>query len=591
MDYKRLPISERIQLVEDIWDSIADETAGGLPLNAEQRAELHRRWAEHEADPASRVAWEQVREARVTTMLNPALRRQTLGDLLHRSAMRTPAKLAIACGEVRWSYAEFDALSDRVAAGLAGRGIAKGDRVAILARNSHAFAALRFALARLGAVLVPINFMLKADEAAYILRHAGARMLATDSGLAELARAAAAQDTAVRELVWLPSEEPSAPANGMITFDALAASEVPLPEIELGGADLAQIVYTSGTESAPKGAMLTHDAVLWQYVSCVVDASIASDDLALHALPLYHCAQLDVFLGPSIYVGATNVITARPVPENLLPLIARHRITSFFAPPTVWIALLRSPLFDRTDLSSLAKGYYGASIMPVEVLREIARRLPNVKLWNLYGQTEVAPLATMLGPDDQLRKPGSCGRAALNVETRVVDEAMRDVAPDGASIGEIVHRSPQLLAGYFHDDERTRAAFEGGWFHSGDLATIDDEGFIFVVDRKKDMIKTGGENVASREVEEAIYRLPQVSEVAVIGLPHPRWVEAVVAVVVLKSGQALGEAELLAHCNAHIASFKAPKRVVFVDALPKNPSGKLLKRELRRAHAALFDGA
>jgi fatty-acyl-CoA synthase len=373
----------------------------------------------------------------------------------------------------------------------------------------------------------------------------------------------------------------------MVGFDALAASDATLPEVDLGGADLAQIVYTSGTESAPKGAMLTHDAVLWQYVSCVVDASIATDDLALHALPLYHCAQLDVFLGPSIYVGAINVITARPVPENLLPLIERHRITSFFAPPTVWIALLRSPLFDRTDLSSLRKGYYGASIMPVEVLREIARRLPAVRLWNLYGQTEIAPLATMLGPEDQLKKPGSCGRAALNVETRVVDDALRDVRP--GEIGEIVHRSPQLLTGYFHDDERTRAAFEGGWFHSGDLATIDDEGYITVVDRKKDMIKTGGENVASREVEEAIYALPQVSEVAVVGLPHPRWVEAVVAIVVAKAGQTLDEAQVLAHCHAHIASFKAPKRVVFVDALPKNPSGKLLKRELRRAHASLFE--
>jgi fatty-acyl-CoA synthase len=414
-------------------------------------------------------------------------------------------------------------------------------------------------------------------------------MLATDSGQAELARAAAAQDTAVRELDWLTSEEPSAPADGMITFDALAASEAALPEVDLGGADLAQIVYTSGTESAPKGAMLTHDAVLWQYVSCVVDASIATDDLALHALPLYHCAQLDVFLGPSIYVGATNVITAKPVPENLLPLIARHRITSFFAPPTVWIALLRSPLFDATDLSSLAKGYYGASIMPVEVLREIARRLPAVRLWNLYGQTEIAPLATMLGPEDQLKKPGSCGRAALNVETRVDDDALRDVRP--GEIGEIVHRSPQLLTGYFHDDERTRAAFEGGWFHSGDLATIDDEGYITVVDRKKDMIKTGGENVASREVEETIYRLPAVSEVAVVGVPHPRWVEAVLAIVVPKAGHALTEAEVLAHCQQHLAGFKAPKAVVFCEALPKNPSGKLLKRELRRQHEAHFTGA
>jgi fatty-acyl-CoA synthase len=518
--------------------------------------------------------------------MNPAIRRHTLGDILHRSALRTPAKLAIACGEVRWSYADFDALCDRVAAGLAARGIAKGDRVAILARNSHAFAALRFALARLGAVLVPINFMLKPDEAAYILRHAGARMLATDSGLAELARAAAAQDTAVREFVWLPSEEPSTPVEGMTPFHALAESDAALPEIELSGTDLAQIVYTSGTESAPKGAMLTHDAVLWQYVSCVVDAAIESRDLALHALPLYHCAQLDVFLGPSLYVGATNVITAKPVPENLLPLIERHRISSFFAPPTVWIALLRSPLFDATDLSSLAKGYYGASIMPVEVLREIARRLPQVRLWNLYGQTEIAPLATMLGPDEQLTRPGSCGRAVINVETRVVDDAMRDVAP--GEVGEIVHRSPQLLTGYFHDDERTAAAFEGGWFHSGDLATIDADGYITVVDRKKDMIKSGGENVASREVEEAIYMLPQVSEVAVVGLPHPRWVEAVTAIVVVKAGHTLEEAQVLEHCNTQLASFKAPKRVVFVESLPKNPSGKLLKRELRRAHAGLF---
>jgi len=519
--------------------------------------------------------------------MDPAVRRQSLGDILHRSAARAPRKLAVLCGGVRWTYAELDDLCDRVAAGLAGRGVAKGTRVAVLARNSHAFVALRFALARLGAVLVPINFMLKADEVAYVLRHAGAVLLATDSGLASVARAAAALDTSVREFLWLPSEDSSEPEPGMTTFDALAAaSNGPVPPLELAPGDLAQIVYTSGTESSPKGAMLSHDAVLWQYVSCVIDASIESSDLPLHALPLYHCAQLDVFLGPSIYVGCTNVVTAKPVPENLLPLIERHRITSFFAPPTVWIALLRSPLFDRTDLSSLKKGYYGASIMPVQVLRELAERLPAVRLWNLYGQTEIAPLATMLGPDEQLAKPGSCGRAVVNVETRVVDDAMRDVRP--GEVGEIVHRSPHLMLGYFHDDERTKASFEGGWFHSGDLATIDAEGYISVVDRKKDMIKTGGENVASREVEEVIYRLPQVSEVAVVGAPHPRWVEAVVAVVVVKQGHALDEGAVLAHCAAAMAGFKVPKRVVFAEALPKNPSGKLLKRQLREAHAGLF---
>jgi fatty-acyl-CoA synthase len=521
-----------------------------------------------------------------TTMTDRAVRRHTLADLLHRTARREPGQLAVICGDVRWTFAEFDAIVDRVAAGLAQRGIVQGSRVAILARNSHAFAALRFALARLGAVLVPVNFMLKADEIAYILRHSAAQTLATDSELAAVGRAAAALDTQVRQFLWLPSEEASAPAAGTVSFDDLASCEGTVPPCALANTDLAQIVYTSGTESAPKGAMLTHDAIIWQYASCAIDAAIESSDVMLHALPLYHCAQLDVFLGPMVYVGGTSIITARPTPDNLLSLLARHRITSFFAPPTVWIALLRSPQFDGTDLGSLRKGYYGASIMPVEVLRELARRLPNVDFWNLYGQTEIAPLATLLGPRDQLRKPGSCGRPVLNVETRVVDEAMRDVAP--GAVGEIVHRSPHLMLGYYHDDERTRAAFEGGWFHSGDLGTVDDEGYITVVDRKKDMIKTGGENVASREVEETIYRLPDVSEVAVIGVPHPTWVEAVVAVVVPKAGCTVAESDVIAFCSSKIGGFKVPKRVVLVETLPKNPSGKLLKRELRERFRSLF---
>lgn len=511
--------------------------------------------------------------------MNPIIRRQTLGDVLRRTALRVPSKSAIICGTTEWTYGEFDALVSRLAAGLAQIGVGHGDRVAVLARNSHGFIALRFALARLGAVLVPINFMLKADEVAYILRSAGASTLATDTEFAELARMAVSLRTDVGELIWLPSEQASEPAPGMHHFDSLAACQESLPDLTLANTDLLQIVYTSGTESTPKGAMLTHDAVLWQYVSCVVEARIAAEDLTLHALPLYHCAQLDTFLGPAIFVGSSNVITAKPSAENLLALIEKFKISSFFAPPTVWIALLRSPAFEAKKMASLLKCYYGASIMPVEVLRELAARLPQVRLWNLYGQTEIAPLATMLGPDDQLRKLGSCGRAVLNVETRVVDDQLKDVKP--GEVGEIVHRSPHLMLGYFQDDERSAAAFEGDWFHSGDLATMDEEGFIFVVDRKKDMINSGGENVASREVEEIIYRLPQVSEVAVIGLPDSRWIEAVTAVIVRQTDQSLSEDEVIAHCHAHMASFKSPKRVIFTDALPKNPSGKLLKRELR----------
>jgi fatty-acyl-CoA synthase len=521
--------------------------------------------------------------------VNPQIRRQTLGDLLRRTAARNPDKTAIICGDVSWSYAEFDAICNRLANGMLASGVKPGDRVAILSRNSHGFAAVRFALAKMGAVLVPINFMLNAEEVAYILRHSGAELLWTGPDLVELGRAAAALDTSVKRLAWLPGEDPAAPPAGMEHFEQLLSADASEPQVEIDPASLLQIIYTSGTESLPKGAMLTHEAVLWEYVSCIVEGEVAGGDLILHALPLYHCAQLDVFLGPGAYTGATSVITGKPVPDNLLALIQKHRITSFFAPPSIWIALLRSPKFDTTDLSSLAKGYYGAAIMPVEVLKEVAARIPQIRLWNFYGQTEIAPVATVLYPHEQMRKAGSAGRAVINVETRVVDDRMQDVKP--GEVGEIVHRSPQLLLGYYKDEERTAQAFEGGWFHSGDLGIIDEEGYITVVDRKKDMIKTGGENVASREVEETIYRMPGVSEVAVIGLTHPYWIEAVTAVIVPKDGQTLTENDVIAFCKEHMAHFKVPKAVVITDALPKNPSGKLLKRELRTRYENMLKDA
>jgi fatty-acyl-CoA synthase len=518
-------------------------------------------------------------------------REHSIGDLLRRSAQRDPNRMALICGEVRWTFAEMEAICNRLARGLLGLGLRKGDRLAVLSRNSHAFVALRFAMARIGAILVPVNFMLNPDEINFILVNSGARLLAAGSDLVETARAAAAKGSAVEKLVWLPGEDPAAQPAGMTTFDDLLDGDASTLETSVDARDSAQIIYTSGTESLPKGAILSHEAVMWQYVSCIIDGGMAAGDNVLHALPLYHCAQLDVFLGPAIYLGASGVITAKPVADNILALIEKHKITAFFAPPTIWIAMLRSPAFDRTDLSSLQKGYYGASIMPVEVLLELQRRLPNVKFWNFYGQTEIAPLATVLKPEDQLRKAGSAGKPTLNVETRVVNVDMNDVAV--GEVGEIVHRSPHLLSGYYNDPVKTAAAFNGGWFHSGDLATVDAEGYITVVDRVKDMIKTGGENVASREVEEVIYRLPAVSEVAVIGLPDPRWIEAVTAIVVIKSGQALEQAAVIKHCAGAMAHFKVPKRVIFIDTLPKNPSGKLLKRELRKRfmEADTLDGA
>ncbi len=502
-------------------------------------------------------------------------RAQSLSAMLARAAERHGDKTAIICGDVTWSYADFHREIERLAAGIRQLGVEPGERIAILARNSHAFIALRFAIARADAVLVPINFMLNAEDVRYILDHSGARVLFLDETTLETGLAA--RSDAASHMFGIPGEHAPPPAGVPAWTDLL--NDAPLPPQERGGEDLLQIVYTSGTESRPKGAMLSHNAVLWEYQSCIIDCEWTASTVALHAMPLFHCAQLDCMIGPALHVGATNIITGSPAADNVLHLLAQHKANSFFAPPTVWISLLRSPLMDSYDLSALEKGYYGASIMPVEVLREMNARIPKLRLWNLYGQTEIAPVATILFPEEHAARLGSAGRPTLHVETRIVDDAMNPVAP--GEVGEIVHRSPQLLSGYWNDPVRTAEAFAGGWFHSGDLGVADEAGYITVVDRKKDMIKTGGENVASREVEEVLYQHVAISEVAVIGMPDPKWIEAVTAVIVLRDGHTLDEAGVLAHCAEHLSAFKAPKKVVFAQTLPRNASGKILKRELR----------
>lgn len=406
-------------------------------------------------------------------------RGQSLTALLRRSARRHGHRLAVVCGETSWTYAEFEAVVERLAAGLAQTGIGQGDRVALFARNSHAFVALRFAVARANAVLVPINFMLNAADVSYILDHSGAKLLFADASTIDVALAA--ERSAVQAIFGIAGETTAPPAQ-VPAWDALQAADAPPPSLS-GGDDLLQLIYTSGTESKPKGAMLSHNAVLWEYQSCIIDCEWTTNTIAVHAMPLFHCAQLDCMLGPALQVGACNVITGNPAASNIIALLAQHRATSFFAPPTVWIAILRSPELESADLGALEKGYYGASIMPVEVLRELRERFSGLRLWNLYGQTEIAPVATVLRPEEHDGRLGSAGRPTQHVETRIVDDDMNDVAT--GEVGEIVHRSPQLLSGYWNDPERTAAAFAGGWFHSGDLGWMDADGFITVVDRKR----------------------------------------------------------------------------------------------------------
>lgn len=511
-------------------------------------------------------------------------RSHALGDIPRRSARKQPDKPAIIddANGVVLTFAEFEHLVDRAAAALHDNGFRPGDRVALLAHNCWQYAVLAFATARAGVVLVPVNFMLTAAEIAYILGHSQARgfiveaeLIATADEAIQLGTGPAAAITT--KVALLPSGH-TAPAD-WDDFAQWLSTDTPAPRTPVDDDQLVRLMYTSGTESRPKGAMHTSRSLLWQYVSTIVAGEMSSEDIEIHSLPLYHCAQLDNFLATDIYLGATSIILPRPDPELVLRAIERYGVTSYFAPPTVWISLLRSPIFDKVDLSSLRKGYYGASAMPIEILNEIRRRLPDLRLWNFYGQTEMAPLAAALGPDEQDAHPGAAGRPVVNVETAIVADDGTAVAT--GIVGEIVHRSPHLMLGYLDDPERTAEAFRTGWFHSGDLGYYDNRGLLHVVDRKKDMIKTGGENVASREVEEVVYRHRGVQEVAVFGLAHPIWVEAVVAAVVPRDGVSLTEDDILIHCRKHLAGFKTPKHIFFVEALPKNPSGKLLKRLLR----------
>jgi fatty-acyl-CoA synthase len=515
----------------------------------------------------------------MTSADQPRLRSNTISDAFRRAAAKHRGKLALTFADRRWSFAELDAAAGRVAQSLLGLGLARGDRVAAYARNSDSYLILWLACTRAGLIHVPINYALTAGELAYIVGQSGARMLIHDGDLVETVNAIR-KDAGVQ----LYGRFSGAAAG---EFDVLAtATNAGLPRLEEGLAvdtELAQFLYTSGTTAAPKGAAMTHDAFVAEYNACIIELELAAADISLAALPLYHSAQMHCFSMPQLLVGATVHLIDSPVPETVLRLIERHRITSFFAPPTVWISLLRHPDFDRRDLSTLRNIYYGASIMPVPVLQELRQRLPGIRPFNCYGQSEIGPLATVLRPEEHDARPASAGRPILSVATRVVDAEMRDVKP--GEQGEIVHRSRQLLVEYWGKPEETREAFAGGWFHSGDVGYVDEEGFLFVVDRVKDIIKSGGVVVAGREVEEVLFKHPSVSEVAVVGLPDPKWIEAVTAIVVLRPGHAADEAGLIAHARTQLAPFKVPKKVIFTDRLPRNTAGKLLKRELRVQYA------
>jgi fatty-acyl-CoA synthase len=499
--------------------------------------------------------------------------------VLARSARRTPDRVALHFEDRTWTYRELDDAVTRAAGFLGELGVAAGDRVATYGRNSDAYLLAFLGCGRLGAVHVPINYALTGDELAYLVEQSGSRLLLLDPALAGPVDALPSQPKQVVPLRDAPGS----------LLERASSGELPELTTTVADTDLVQLLYTSGTTSRPKGAMMTHRALVHEYVSCVHAMAMDAGDDPLHPMPLYHSAGMHCFLMPYLMVGAVNNLMEAPDIPEILRRVEADRIGAVFLAPTVWVPLANHADFGARDLSSLRKAFYGASIMPGPVLARLRDRLPGLRVYNCFGQSEIGPLATVLQPEEHDERPESCGRPVLFVELRVIDDHGHDVEPGGT--GEVVYRSPQLCEGYWDKPGETAEAFRDGWFHSGDLVRIDDQGYITVVDRIKDVINTGGVLVASREVEDALYTHEAVAEVAVIGVPDERWIEAVAAFVVLKSdvpetGDAAQrsstiETDLIAHARERLAGFKTPKRIHVVEELPRNQSGKLLKRVLR----------
>ncbi|MCV7301429.1 long-chain fatty acid--CoA ligase [Mycobacterium barrassiae] len=510
-------------------------------------------------------------------MDEPHSRAGGIGYWATRRAFLSGDTVALVDGDRRVTFTSFDDRTDRLARAFRELGVQQGDRVAVLMLNCAEFLETMFAAAKLGAVFVPINFRLSAPEVSYLLADSGAVAFVWSAQLSELARAAlVGEGVQVRSCVVVGGET----AEGEADFEQVLASGEPGPlGVDVDGADLCCLPYTSGTTGRPKGAMITHDNLLWNVINGLsAGRGLCEGDRTVTVAPLFHMGGLGVHTLPLIYIGGTNALLPSFDPVQTLATMARERVTVQFLVPAMWAALMGVPDFGSYDLSSLELAVSGAAPCPMPVLEYFQGR--GVPFQEGYGLTETAPGATLLDAAHAKEKSGTIGRALFHVQIRIVDEADRDVAVD--SVGEVVVRGPNVFVGYWGKPEATAEAFRGGWFHTGDLGRMDAEGFITLVDRKKDMIITGGENVYPIEVEQVLYRHEAVREVAVVGVPHDKWGETPIAVVVLEDGAQAGADELIEYTRERLAHFKCPTRVEYISELPRNATGKVLKTTLRK---------
>ncbi len=496
-------------------------------------------------------------------------------SVLAHHATRAPER-AIAVFEGRTTtYAGMAARATALAGGLHERGVGAGDVVGLLSYNCPEFLETIFAANALGAIAMPINWRLAAPEVRYILEHSGARAFVCDAALLDLANDATAgmEGTLVRSCITDAGDDAWSTL-GELEDGAVLAAPV-TAEVD----DVHRLMYTSGTTGRPKGVMLTHGNLAWKNLAHIVEFGFTEADLGLACGPLYHVGALDLTTTSLVAAGATTVIHRVFDAASVVDELERSHVTTVWLAPAMVNAIMALPDLEQRDLSSVRLIINGGEKMPIPLIERIGRTFSSAWFADAYGLTETVSGDTFLDRESIVRKLGSVGRPCLHLELEVWDEEGSPV-PAGER-GEIVLRGPKVFAGYWRDPEATARAFAGGWFHTGDVGVRDEDGYVFIVDRLKDMIVSGGENIAGSEVERVLYEHPAVLEAAVVGRPDERWGEVPVAFVVLREGQAATAEELLVRCRDELAKYKVPKEVTFLETLPRNPSGKVLKRELR----------
>ncbi len=505
------------------------------------------------------------------------LSRQLLvGELVKRAAHKSPNRLAYIHKDEKRTFKQIDERASHLAGWLQSQNINFDDKVGFILKNGMAFVEVFYGIALSGGVGVPINFRLVAEEIEYIVNDSECKLLIIDEEYLATLHSIKDRLPNVETIVVVGQVSNE---DDVIPYETIFEAKAKYEPVQQTDNDSCMIVYTSGTTGRPKGAVLSHKNLCQNGMNMLWEAKIGLNNKQLVVAPLFHIAAMSTLINTCLVEG-TSVIHRDFDPVAVLQTISQEQINAIFLVPAMWNFLFQVPNLTDYDLSSVKISITGGAIAPVEIKKRIINNFPNAGLFDAFGQTEMSPVTTCLHPEDTLRKPNSVGRPVINVEVRVVDEQMNDV-PIG-EVGEIVYRGPNLMKGYYNNPEATVEAFTGGWFHSGDLVKMDEEGFIYIIDRKKDMIISGGENIYPAEIEEVLYTHPDILECAIIGVPDQDWGENVKAYIVLKQGTSLDKSAVIDYCAKKLASYKKPKEVEFIEELPRNAAGKVLKQLLRK---------